>query len=200
MGDRSSGIPFHHGTTLKVHFVDALRLLGLDESATVDDVHAARRRLARSFHPDLGGVADDMVRVNVAVDIVLTRLRTFDPMSSPSSTAPATSNTFPPTKASTGGSYEVRSWMVDRPSFVIDVLPVDAFEWIVLAARVLGEIVDDDPPYAVDVLLESRVDRWCRLEIVPDAGSSTVSIVAENVDPAELVELWVTTINELTGS
>lgn len=171
-----------------MRFVEALRLLGLDESASVDDVHAARRRLARSVHPDVGGRGDDMVQLNLAVDVALHGLRPADSMPCPTIDSPAPE------------SYGARSWKVDRPSFVIDVLPVDAFEWIALAARVLGEIVDDDPPYALEVLLESRVDRWCRLEIVPDAGSSTVSIVAENVDPAEMVALWVTTINELTGS
>jgi hypothetical protein len=171
-------------------FAEALRLLGLDENASVDDVHAARRRLARTLHPDVGGRADDMVRVNTAVQIAIAGLNVE--RVSPRE-APATS----PVSSPAPEGFEARRWRIDRPSFVIDVLPAEAFEWLLLAARVLGEIVDDDPPYALEVLLESRVDRWCRLEIVPDAGSSTVSIVVENVDPEDLAALWVNTINEL---
>ncbi len=176
-----------------MHFTDALRLLGLDETASIDDVHAARRHLALRFHPDVGGDTQDMVRVNRAVEVVIAGLNAG--LNDPPLTTPTTAM---PTRVS--DRVDPRRWRVDRPSFVIDVLPVEAFEWLLLAARVLGEVVDDDPPYALDVLLDSRVDRWCRLEIVPDAGSSTVSIVVENVDPEDLVALWVNTINELVRS
>lgn len=157
---------------------DAFRLLGLDASASLHDVFAARRSLARTFHPDVGGHDDDMARLNRAVEILIDHLE----------------NSSKPDVSSRSSR-----WFVDRPSFVIDVLPVEAFEWLLLAARVLGEVVDDDPPYSLDVLIDSRVDRWCRLEVVPDAGSSTVSIVAENVEPTDLVSLWVGTINELAS-
>lgn len=166
---------------------EALRLLGLDASATIADVLAARRDLARSVHPDVGGRTDDMVRINRAVDVLISHIE-----------KPIHEAAMSPSSVSSTDTHGARRWMIDRPSFVIDVLPVDAFEWLLLAARVLGEVVDDDPPYALEVLLDSRVDRWCRLEVVPDAGSSTVSIVAENVEPEELVALWVDTINELT--
>lgn len=175
----------------------ALRVLGLDRTATIEDVLAARRALARTMHPDVGGDGDDMVRVNRAVEVVVAHLQgssTVDSSVTPSSADTGRSTSTRP------GSFGSRRWVIDRPSFVIDVLPVDAFEWLLLAARVLGEVVDDDPPYALEVLLDSRVDRWCRLEVVPDAGSSTISIVAENVEPEELVSLWVNTINELTGT
>ena len=39
---------------------------------------------------------------------------------------------------------------------------------------------------------------WCRLEIVPDAGSSTISFVIDKEIDAQLIrDLWVTTINEI---
>ncbi|MEN9804702.1 MAG: hypothetical protein RIS41_1549 [Actinomycetota bacterium] len=174
---------------MTMQFADALRLLGLDETASIDDVHAARRRLARRFHPDVGGDEHDMVRLNRAVEVVVAGLND-SPLTHPTMSMP--------TRVSDG--VDPRRWRVDRPSFAIDVLPAEAFEWLLLAARVLGEVVDDDPPYALEVLLDSRVDRWCRLEVVPDAGSSTVSIVVENVDPEDLVALWVNTINELVRS
>lgn len=182
---------------MNVQLDDALRVLGLDRSASIEDVLAARRTLARTLHPDVGGHGDDMVRVNQAVEIVVTHLQGPSSIHTSAATSAAASGRSTSTHP---GSFGSRRWVIDRPSFVIDVLPVDAFEWLLLAARVLGEVVDDDPPYALEVLLDSRVDRWCRLEVVPDAGSSTVSIVAENVEPDELVSLWVNTINELTAT
>lgn len=167
---------------------EALRLLEFDEtvdvgSVSVESVRAARRRVALRRHPDVGGRHDEMTRINVAFDTVIAHV-----------TARSSSETV---VAGSRPTVDVERWFVDRPSFVMDVLPVEAFEWLLLAARVLGEVVDDDPPYVIEVLLESRPDHWCRLEIVPDAGSSTVSIVAENDDPTRLVALWVDTINEL---
>lgn len=191
MGDRSGRFPIHHRTASRVNVDQALTILGLGPDATVDEVWGARRRLARTLHPDIGGDDHDMARINRAVDVLVAHLKA-------PSVSSAIEETSSPTRLRHDGP-STRHVVVERPSFVIDVLPVDAFEWIQLAARVLGEIVDDDPPYAIDVLLDSRPDRWCRLEIVPDAGSSTVSIVAENVDPVEVTDLWVTTINELTS-
>lgn len=89
---------------------------------------------------------------------------------------------------------------VDRPSFVIDVLPVDAFEYVALAAHVLGQVIDEEPPYSIELLLASLPDAWCRLDIVPDAGSSTISISTRGVVASDLVGTWVDTINELASS
>ena len=159
----------------------ALEILGLTENDDLTDVVSARRRLARRCHPDVGGDDDTMMLVNQAADFLLA-------------------------ESSSEFDDELRlhpEWdgvEIDRPSFVIDVLPVEAFEWILTAANVLGHVVDDEPPYALEVLIDSRPDRWCRLEIVPDAGSSTVSILTEGHDPTEMVPLFVTTINELSES
>ena len=89
---------------------------------------------------------------------------------------------------------------VDHPSFVIDVLPVDAFEYVALAAHVLGQVIDEEPPYSIELLLASLPDAWCRLDIVPDAGSSTISISTRGVVASDLVGTWVDTINELASS
>lgn len=156
----------------------ALTVLGLARNCSIADVHLARRRLARAMHPDVGGRNDDMVRLNRAVDVVIAHLR--------SSTEPDL-----PT------AREPEHWMVDRPSFTVDVLPVEAFEWLVFAARILGDLVDEEPPYALEVLIDGHPEKWCRLEVVPDAGSSTVSIIADMSEPTDLVTLWVTTINDV---
>ena len=87
---------------------------------------------------------------------------------------------------------------IDHPSFTINALPVVAYEVLLLAARVLGDISSDEPPYLLEVQLEDPPMTWCRLEIVPDAGSSTISFVIDKEIDSQLIrDLWVTTINEI---
>ncbi len=50
---------------------DPLATLGLGRGATAEDIRAARRRLAKSHHPDQGGDAADMQRINEAADAAL---------------------------------------------------------------------------------------------------------------------------------
>ena len=155
---------------------EAARVLGVDVMASETVVRAARRRLALDSHPDRGGSTAEMSLINAACEILLTT-----PIESSDS-------------KSEGGTMSV-----DRPSFVIDRLPAEAFEYLVLAARTLGEIADDEPPYILDVILEQPHSSWCRLEIVPDAGSSTVSIVSDGeINATDLCHMWVRAVNELT--
>lgn len=157
---------------------EAARILAVEVGASQDDIALARRRMALTSHPDVGGSAHDMVQVNEAYRVLVGA----DEHES-AAVAPQ--------------DFRVRD--IDRPSFVIDRLPVEAFEFLLLAARVLGDVADEDPPYLLDVLLEDPPMTWCRLEIVPDAGGSTVSILSEGqLSAAEMCELWVRTINEIS--
>lgn len=145
------------------------------------------RRAAREHHPDRGGSNDLMARINDAYSVLTTIDETvFSPVPSE-----------PNRRSSPKEDVVVRS--VDRPAFVIDALPVVAFETLLLAARVLGDVIDDDPPYVLETLIEhSGTTTWCRLDLVPDAGSSTVSITTDGrVSADQLCHLWVTTVNEL---
>ena len=89
----------------------------------------------------------------------------------------------------------------DCPSFTIDVLPVDAFETLLLAAASLdGDIADEEPPYVLEVVLRSPVAAWCRCEVVPEAGGSIVTLTSDvgDTDMLErLRDLWIDAINEL---
>lgn len=164
-----------------MHPEEARSILGVDRSATHSDVRRARRRLAGTIHPDVGGDAERMALVNEAVR-VLVGSETSDRV-----VAPSTSPRVQDDRWSVG---------VDRPSFVVDALPAEAFEVLFVAARVLGEVVDDDPPYLLDVHLDDH--GFCRLEIVPDAGASTVSVFTERGVSAEDVgALFVRTVNDL---
>ncbi len=49
---------------------EACARLGVAQDVTPEEVHAVRRRLARSNHPDAGGANDEMAQINAAADIV----------------------------------------------------------------------------------------------------------------------------------
>lgn len=170
---------------------EAESLLGLVRPYDDKTLRDHWRRAAREHHPDRGGSNDLMARINDAYSVLATIDETV------SATAPTAPPTGPNQRPSTKDDVVVRS--VDRPAFVIDALPAVAFETLLLAARVLGDVIDDDPPYVLETLVEhSGSTTWCRLELVPDAGSSTVSITTDGRVSAEhLCQAWVTTVNEL---
>ena len=98
----------------------------------------------------------------------------------------------------------------DAPSFVIEALPAEAFEALLVVASWIGEVLVDEPPYLLDVHMAPPYDCWCRLELVPDAGSSTVSLTVAGVDTADLAppppdvelirDVWVRELNRLGGA
>jgi hypothetical protein len=147
---------------------DPFEQLGLDRSASAEDVLAARRRLAKELHPDLGGDAARMRDVNVAVQQALAQLGSPAPRA-----APPASPASPPARAATG------RWRVaqDAPSFTVEALPAEAFEAIAVVTAWMGEALVDDPPYLLEAHLYDPFECWCRVELVPDAGASSVSLV-----------------------
>ncbi len=172
-----------------VSLADARQLLGLADDADAEDVHAARRRLAKRSHPDVdGGDADAMRRLNEAAEVVLQEL----------GTATGSAVTVETPRAATG--LRVDS---DVASFVVEALPAVAFEALLVVTSWLGEVVVDEPPYQLDVLLLDPLRCWCRLDIVPDAGSSTVSLtIAALADESlpdidDVRDVWVDSLNRL---
>jgi hypothetical protein len=167
------------------------QLLGVTRSSSVSDIVAARRMLAREFHPDRGGDAQHMALINLAFDAIIASHGEEPAM-------PSNNNSSKRSQSDIATSDFASRFSVDRPSFTINALPVVAYEVLLLAARVLGDISSDEPPYLLEVQLEDPPMTWCRLEIVPDAGSSTISFVLDKeVDPQQIRDLWVTTINEI---
>ena len=193
---------------------DPFSVLGLAHDATLTEVRDARRRLARTLHPDVqpAGEADPaaMQRVNAAFDAcvahVTGRRRVEQPAPqrrtspTPGASAAAAAD---PAPAESARYRQVRGIEVDAPSFTIDALPAEAFEALLVVAATIGDVIDDDPPYVLECLLADPVSCWCRLELVPDAGSSTVSIAVGGLDgqahpPAEDVrDVWVEELNRL---
>lgn len=162
---------------------DPFGVLGLAPTATLADVRAARKRLALELHPDRGGDGERMREVNVAFEAAIAHLTGRRPL-------PA------PRHGRAGVQHDV-------PSFVVEALPVQAFEALVVVTSWIGEVLVDDPPYLLDVHLYDPIECWCRLELVPDAGSSTVSLtvapVGDGAAPdVELVrDVWVDQLNHL---
>ncbi len=159
---------------------DPFAVLGVSPNATLDEVRTARRRLAAQFHPDHGGDAARMGEINVAFDAVVAQLALRPPQ--------------------TPGFRGVQR---DAPSFTIDTLPVEAFEALLVVTSWMGEVLVDDPPYVLEVHLTDPGPCWCRLDLVPDAGSSTVTLTVASIEgtPAPDVELvrdlWVANLNRL---
>jgi hypothetical protein len=159
---------------------DPFQVLGLPVTATLAEVRAARRRLARAAHPDVGGDERRMREINQAFDLAVRRIlgRPERPAPTPPAPAPAPRPAAPPTPRVTGTGPWIQH---DEPSFTIDVLPVDAFAALERAAVNLGEVVAEDPPYLLEVLLEEPAPCWCRLELLPEAGGTTVMMMVAGI-------------------
>lgn len=186
--------------------VDPFDLLGLPPSASASEVRAARRRLAKDHHPDLGGDAGRMRQVNAAVAAALAAIdaRTAAPVSSSSPVPPRDTASPGPPPAHRGS--DGRPFVRDQASFTIEALPAEAFEALVVVASWIGEVLVDDPPYLLEVHLREPADWWCRLELLPDAGSSTVSLTVAPVevgptpDVDAVRDVWVAELNRLDWS
>ena len=174
---------------------DPFVVLGLPNEPTVGEIENARRALAKSAHPDVGGSHAAMQRINAAADeatrIVAGRVVT----------APPAQATHRPPSPSTGAMPF--QWRADHPSFTVEALPAESFEALYVVATWLGETIDDDPPYRLDVELTEPVACWCRLELLPDAGATTVGLMIGSergvtaVDVDTVRDAWVAGLNSL---
>lgn len=61
---------------------DARRLLGVSETATLEDIRSAHRRLIARVHPDAGGSAELAERVNTARDTLVAEMTRRTPRAS----------------------------------------------------------------------------------------------------------------------
>lgn len=186
---------------------DPFRRLGLDPTgADAAAVRAARRRLARDLHPDVvGGDGAAMRELNAAAAAALAALAGRVPR--PAVDAGPSVSTDQPLTPRRPGDHPGPGLRRDHPSFTVEVLPAEAFEALVVVASWLGEVIDDSPPYALEVLLTDPLSVWCRLDLVPDAGATTVSLsigpgpTAVRMPAVEEVrDLWVAALNRLDWS
>ncbi|MCU1503180.1 MAG: hypothetical protein JWM12_2534 [Ilumatobacteraceae bacterium] len=210
---------------------DPFVVLGLTRDATLEQVRLARRGLAQTLHPDVGGDEAKMQEVNVAFEAAVAHLtgrRPLPPLGPPprsgsasgsagwsSGSAGWSSSGAAPGAPSSGGPFGRNRRVVhrpfrgqrvqhDAPSFTIDALPAEAYEALLIVASWIGDVAVDDPPYLLEARLDEPVSCWCRLDLVPDAGASTVSItvvfdlpVPDGVDAETVRDTWVAHLNRL---
>jgi hypothetical protein len=168
---------------------DPFAILGLNDTATAAAVRTARRELAKRHHPDAGGDAGMMGKINQAAGEALQLIADCATAAEPGARSVSEFNEDP-----TGVSRDV-------PSFTVEALPVETFQALLVVSNWIGEVLDDDPPYRLDTHLHEPAPCWCRLELVPDAGASTVSITLANeagqpVPEIEQVrDIWIEQLN-----
>ena len=195
---------------------EAFALLGLDPHVDATTLRRVWRSLCARHHPDVGGDDATMARLNEAYARCRHEIERRDTtVSSPPprvATSDPTRSAQTPQRPVRGRDRSLGISHVEHEiaSFVIEALPVVAYEAVVVAGSWLGTLVDDDPPYLVEFVLDDPHPCWCRLELVPDAGSTTVSVTVSDdgartpEDPGTGSELlyrvrdrWVTVLNDL---
>jgi hypothetical protein len=162
----------------------ALALLGLGDDFDDVALRRARRLALIANHPDHGGSREKLDAVECAYTVLSSENADL---------------------ANSAMRFRVEDVVrlrrgSDRPSFTIEALPVDAYELLLMAAAELGDVADDDPPYRLEVRMNEPPATWVSLELVPDAGASTVSLVVESqvaLDIDQVRDAWVDTINAL---
>ncbi|MEP6659480.1 MAG: hypothetical protein ABJD24_06145 [Acidimicrobiales bacterium] len=152
---------------------DPFVVLGLAAaSATERELRAARRRLAKEIHPDRGGDAGRMSELNRAYERALAQLRQAEAQRREPPAQPIPPPKPPSAKTRRPGRFVER----DDASFAVSVLPVEAFEALVVAANSMGQVLLDDPPYLLECYLRDPVECFCRLELFPEGGGSQVAV------------------------
>jgi len=70
---------------------------------------------------------------------------------------------------------EPRPQSLGDAAFSVGLLPVEAFEALVLVARCLGEVLVVDEPYLIEAYLEEP-STFYHLSLAPEAGGSEVTV------------------------
>jgi hypothetical protein len=178
---------------------DAFAVLGVSRAATLDEVRAARRKLALELHPDRATGNPDAERrmreVNVAFDQAVKLIR------GERDTAPAAREPEPPPVR------RVARISTDVASFVIDCMRPEAFERLFIVSHWVGEPLYADPPGLLEVHLQEPSPCFCRLELMPEAGATMVSITVATIEPWWMAapdtdavrDLYVLMVNQLSA-
>ncbi len=167
---------------------EAISLLRVPTNFTETDLRRAKRALLFESHPDHVGA--DSTLNNISVDAVIAAYELL--------------KAALVRDVSTMSRVEPK-FTRDLPSFTVSSLPVDAYHLLFVAAHELGEVVEEDEPYFLVVRMTQPWDCWCEIDIVPDAGASTVSLLATQfgeatgapLDIISVRDLWIHTINGL---
>jgi hypothetical protein len=167
---------------------DPFLLLSVDRTASPQEIRRAWREKARTAHPDAGGSVSAMQELNQALRQALELVGV-------------------PKVVKTVSPVLVRRER-DVSSFTVDALPSECFEALLVVAGICGAISHDEPPYQLEFSLhDAEVDGflhgWCRCDLVPEAGATTVSLLvgtaesSEGISVEEVRDYLVTNLNAI---
>ena len=168
---------------------DPFLVLSVERGASADEIRRAWRERARTVHPDVGGTDAAMQELNEALHSALAYVDVV---------SIATVSTSP---------LLVRRER-DVSSFTVDVLPAECFEALLIVAGISGAISHEEPPYQLEFSLHDSdvtgaLNGWCRCDLVPEAGATTVSLLvgtetsAEGISVEEVRDYLVANLNAI---
>ena len=168
---------------------DPFLVLSVERGASADEIRRAWRERARTVHPDVGGTDAAMQELNEALHSALAYVDVVSIVSV------ADSPVF------------VRRER-DVSSFTVDVLPAECFEALLIVAGISGAISHEEPPYQLEFSLHDSdvtgaLNGWCRCDLVPEAGATTVSLLvgtetsAEGISVEEVRDYLVANLNAI---
>ena len=168
---------------------DPFFVLSVERGASADEIRRAWRERARTVHPDVGGTDAAMQELNEALHSALAYVDVV------STVSVATSPVL------------VRRER-DVSSFTVDVLPAECFEALLIVAGISGAISHEEPPYQLEFSLHDSdvtgaLNGWCRCDLVPEAGATTVSLLvgtetsAEGISVEEVRDYLVANLNAI---
>lgn len=143
---------------------DPFRVLGISRISSDSEIRTAWKELARTHHPDMGGDVAAMQRINTALEEALALCVKQDH-----------ANAVPTVLHR------------DVSSLTVSVLPVDCYLALEVVAAICGPTVHEDPPYVLefhlhDTPVQHALYGWCRCELVPEAGSTTIHLTVGSDD------------------
>lgn len=173
---------------------DPFFILGISHDASIETIRQAWRDKSRHSHPDAGGSHEESVKLNQALRDALVEVKNRQVLKSQNESQ---QQSFSPT----------RKLMRDTSSFTIDVLPVECWHPMEVVAGCSGSLLAEEPPYLIEFTLHDSgipdsVEAWCRCDLVPEAGGTTVHITVGSyglhVPPIEVVrDFLVSSLNEI---
>ena len=164
-------------------------MLSVERGASADEIRRAWRERARTAHPDVGGSEAAMQELNEALLLAL-----------------AYADVVPIVTVATSPVLVRRER--DVSSFTVDVLPAECFEALIIVAGISGAISHEEPPYQLEFSLHDSdvtgaLNGWCRCDLVPEAGATTVSLLvgtetsAEGISVEEVRDYLVANLNAI---
>ena len=164
-------------------------MLSVERGASADEIRRAWRERARTVHPDVGVTDAAMQELNEALHSALAYVDVVS-------------------IATVSSSPLLVRRERDVSSFTVDVLPAECFEALLIVAGISGAISHEEPPYQLEFSLHDSdvtgaLNGWCRCDLVPEAGATTVSLLvgtetsAEGISVEEVRDYLVANLNAI---